>query len=213
MAGQLAHIMRLCRRARDNRLLAGADHNRRRAVARIGADDAVERWLRRHRDRGVDQPGVDLLAALDTLVEIVQHIARHRHLLGRAFQPDAVAAGSDIHPQPVLQRHQVAIILAEEHAQKLRLVEEKLDPAAVAGLGGNGLAAHAAPLRCVKKRGAFASRRARAERRLEQARESDGRGGIVGKSDRCGGPRTAGFWQRCVFARGVADGPHGRSSS
>ena len=80
----------------------------------VGADDAVEQRFGRHRDRRIDQPGVDLLAAPDAGVEIVQHVARERHLLRRPLQPDAVAARGDVHAQPVFQRHQVAVVLAEQ---------------------------------------------------------------------------------------------------
>src|SRR3546814_4514770 len=78
VADEFAHVMRLHRRARDDRLLARADHDRGRAIARFGADDAVEFGFGGHRDRGVDEAGVDLLTALDALVEIAQHIARQR---------------------------------------------------------------------------------------------------------------------------------------
>ena len=37
----------------------------RGAVALVGADDPAERRLGGHRDRGVDQPGVDIFAAPD----------------------------------------------------------------------------------------------------------------------------------------------------
>src|SRR3546814_6582279 len=47
------HIRNLRRRARNDRLLARADHHRRR-VADVVADDAGERQLRRHRDQSVD---------------------------------------------------------------------------------------------------------------------------------------------------------------
>jgi hypothetical protein len=108
-----------------------------------GAEDAVERGFGRHRDCGIDQTGVAILAALNTGVEIVQHVTGQRHLLGGTLQTDPVATRGDVHAQSIFQRDQIAVILAEQLRQHLRLVEAEFRPAAFTGLGGEGLAAHA----------------------------------------------------------------------
>ena len=134
--------MRLGGRTRHDRLLAGTDHDARLADA-VRADDAVERRLRAHRDRGIDEAGVDILAALHALVEILQHVTRHRDLFGGALQPDLVPPRGDIDAKAVFERDEVLVVLAEELDQQLRLVEQQFDAAAVTGLGGDGLTAHA----------------------------------------------------------------------
>jgi hypothetical protein len=141
---ELAHIMRLRDRARDDRLLARADHDRRRAAAarRIGGrcrssigslDIAIT----------PSTSPIDLLAADHAAVELLQHFAGMRDGLGRALDHHALAAGVDIDAQPLLEREQVRIIFAEELRQELGLVERRPRPGAVTGLGGDGLAAHA----------------------------------------------------------------------
>jgi hypothetical protein len=91
----------------------------------------------------IHQPGIHLLAARDPVVQVVEHIARHRYLFGRSFQAHAVPARRDVHAQPAFQRDQVPVILAEQLRQQLRLVEQHFHAASVADLRGNGLAAHA----------------------------------------------------------------------
>src|SRR3546814_2698408 len=123
--------------ARDDRLLARADHDRGRAIARFGADDAVEFGFGGHRDRGVDEAGVDLLTALDARVEIAQHIARQGDVFGRTFEADAIPARGDVDAEPAFERHQMLVILAEEDAEQLRLVERHLEAGTIARLGGD----------------------------------------------------------------------------
>ncbi|VXC42365.1 hypothetical protein SPHINGOT1_10124 [Sphingomonas sp. T1] len=141
---QLAHVVRLRRRARNDRLLARADHDRGgSAAAGIGADDPFEHGFVGHRDRGVDEAGVDILAALDPGIEIVEHVARLGDLFRGALQTNLVAARGDVHTKAVFERYQILVVLAEEPDEELGLVEQQLDSGAVTGLGGNGFTAHA----------------------------------------------------------------------
>jgi hypothetical protein len=100
------------------------------------ADDAVERRLRRHRDHRIDQPAVDLFAAFDPRINFGQHIARARRGFGLPFDLHAVAARRNINAEPVLDRHQITVKLAEQYAQKLGSLELHRQSDAVAGFGG-----------------------------------------------------------------------------
>jgi hypothetical protein len=91
----------------------------------------------------IESTAIDVLAADHPAVEFLQHLAGMGDGLGAALDHDALAAGMDVHAQPLLEHQQVRIIFAEELGQELRLVERHLDPGAVTRLGGDGLAAHA----------------------------------------------------------------------
>ncbi len=139
---QLPHIMRLIERARHDRLAPGADHDRRRGVAFL-ADDAVESRFARHGDYRVDQSGVDLLAADDARMEVVQHFARMGDGLRRALHLNPVTARGDVHAQPLFERQQVRIEFTEQAREQLGLVEAEFGAGTLAGTGGDRLAAHA----------------------------------------------------------------------
>mgnify|MGYP001372525650 CR=1 FL=1 len=73
------------------------------------------------------------------------HLARAGDRFGGPFDSHPVAARGDIDAQPLFEREQIRVIFAEQAGEELRLVERNLYPAAFAGLGGYGLAAHAIP--------------------------------------------------------------------
>ena len=124
LASQRAHIFDLHCTARNNRFLAGADHQPRRAIR--ARNNPFERGFGRHRDQRFDHAGIKLLPADQSLVHPLQHIAGARHWLGRSFDLHFVSARRDIDPQPILDLHQIGIKLAEQRAQNGRLVELQL---------------------------------------------------------------------------------------
>src|SRR5206468_738138 len=113
------------RRARYDRLLARADHDRRR-LGDVAADDAVEHRLGRHADHRLDRAGVDILALDDAVVEPGQHLAGAAGGFGLALDLHAIAARADIDAEPVLDRNQVLVIFAEQAAEQLRPIEQDL---------------------------------------------------------------------------------------
>ena len=144
MAAQRVHIADLAARARDDGFLARADHHRRRR-GDVRADDAVQRGFGGHGDDALDRARIDFLAADDAVVEAGQHVARAAGGLRLSLDHDLVASCADIDAQAILDRDQVAVIFAEQLAEQLGPVEDDLQTGAVAGLGGDGFAAHAAP--------------------------------------------------------------------
>ena len=134
VARQRFHIRRLHRRARDDRLLARADHHLGRR-GHFVVDDAVEAGLRGHAEHRLDRFGIDVMAAVEPVVEADQHVAGAGRGVGLAFDLHAVAARRDVHAKPVLDRDQVAVIVAEQRPEQIRLLELELQSGAV-GDGG-----------------------------------------------------------------------------
>ena len=126
VAGQRLHILSLDRRARDDRLLARADHDLGRRGDLV-VDDPVERGLRRHPDQRLDRRGIDVMPLVEPVVEPHQHVARARRRLGLALDHHAIAARRDMHPKPVLDRHQVAVVIPEQRPEQIGLVELQLE--------------------------------------------------------------------------------------
>ena len=78
------HVGRLDRRARDDGLLARADHHARR-LRHFLADDSVEVRLGGHADHGLDRRGIDVMALVEPVVEAEKHVAGAGGGVGLAF--------------------------------------------------------------------------------------------------------------------------------
>ena len=73
---------------------------------------------------------VDILTGIESAIEIDQHFARAGRAVGFALDLNAVAARGDIDAEPVLDRDQVAVILAEKRSEQIRLLELDLEAGA-----------------------------------------------------------------------------------
>ena len=62
--------------------------------------------------------------------------------LGDSLDLDLVSARGNVDAEPLLDRDQILVIFAEQAAEQLRLFEQDFEAGAIAGLGGNWLAAH-----------------------------------------------------------------------
>ena len=82
-------------------------------VGHLVGDDPIERGLVGHADHRLDRGGIDVLALVEPVVEADQYIAGTGGGVGLALDHHAVAARGDVHPEPVLDHHQVAVIVAE----------------------------------------------------------------------------------------------------
>ncbi|VVT12160.1 hypothetical protein ERY430_60200 [Erythrobacter sp. EC-HK427] len=148
-AGELAHIVGLHRAARRDRLLAGADHDRRSLG--IARDNAFQRRFIRHADQRIDRACIQFLARHQLFVHFDKHIARPRHIIRHALDHHPVPARGDIHAQPVFDLHQIGVKLPEERAEHSLFVKPDFDPCAprmvVAGFGmGDGGGVGAVPV-------------------------------------------------------------------
>ena len=121
-------------------------------------DDPVERRLARHGDDRVDRRGVDVMALVEPVVEADQHVAGAGRGFGLALDLHLVAARRDMDAEPVLDRDQMAVEIAEQRAEQIGLLEFELEPGAAGdhwrrrrrgrgGPSGGYLAGGAAPAR------------------------------------------------------------------
>ena len=127
------HVRRLHRRARDDRLLAGADHHPRRR-GDVLLDDPVEIGLRGHAEHRFDRFGVDVVALVEAVVEADQHVACARGGVGLALDLHPVAARRDMDAEPLLDRDQMAVVIAEQRPEQIGLLELDLEPGAAGSL-------------------------------------------------------------------------------
>ena len=90
-----------------------------------------------------DRLGVDVMAFVEPVVEAHQHLAGAGGVLGLALDLHLGAARGDIDAEPVLDRDQVAVELAEQRTEQVRLLELDLEAGAgTGGLGGDFLLRH-----------------------------------------------------------------------
>ena len=94
-----------------------------------------------HAEHGVDRFRVDILAVIQPIIQPDEHVPGARCSVGFAFDLDAIAAGGDVHPQPLLDGDQVPVIIAEQGSEQVWLVELKLKACAVRH-GGEVAARH-----------------------------------------------------------------------
>ena len=83
-----------------------------------------------------DRFGVDVLALVEPVVEADQHVAGAGRGVGLALDLHPVAARGDVHAEAVLDRDQVAVVLAEQRAEQVGLLELELEPGAAGIVGG-----------------------------------------------------------------------------
>ena len=77
------------------------------------------------------------MALVEPVVEPDQHVAGARRGIGLALDLDPVAARGDVDAEPLLDGDQVAVIIAEQRPEQIRLLELELEPGA-AGVVGDG---------------------------------------------------------------------------
>ena len=85
----------------------------------------------------LDRFGIDVLAAVEPVVEAGQHVTGAGGGVGLALDLDAVAARRNVHAQPLLDGDQMPVVIAEQRAEQVRLLELQLEPGAAAFIGGN----------------------------------------------------------------------------
>ena len=155
VAGQRFHVGGLDGRARDDGLLAGADHHLGRR-GHLVLDDPVEVRLGGHADDRFDRRGVDVMALVEAVVEADQDVAGAGRGVGLALDHDAVAARGDVHAEPAFDHHQMAVVVAEQRPEQIGLVELELEAGAVlvVGVDGGEVAAGHQAATCVGARGA-----------------------------------------------------------
>jgi hypothetical protein len=86
-----------------------------------------------HGDDRIDHAGVDVLTLVQAIVEALQHVAGAGGGFGLALDLHLGPARGDVNAKPVLDRDQVAVELAEQRAEEVRLGEFELDAGARAG--------------------------------------------------------------------------------
>ena len=97
--------------------------------------------------------GVDVMAFVEPVVEADQHLAGAGGVLGLALDLHLGAARGDIDAEPVLDRDQIAVELAEQRPEQVRLLELDLEPGAgTGGLGGAFFCAITRPSASVRRR-------------------------------------------------------------
>ena len=100
----------------------------------------------------LDRGGIDVLALVEPVVEADQHVAGAGRGVGLALDLHAVAARGDVHAEAVLDHDQVAVVIAEQRAEQIGLLELQLEPGAAVRHwrdGGEVAAGHqAATLPC-----------------------------------------------------------------
>src|SRR6185312_7850406 len=134
VAGERFHIRSLHRRARDDRLLACADHHARRG-GDFFLDDPVEIRLGGHAEHRLNRFGVDVMAVVEPVVETNQHVASPGRGIGVTLDLHAVAARSNVDSKPLLDGDQVTVVVAEQRAEQVRLLELDLEARAVGNRG------------------------------------------------------------------------------
>jgi hypothetical protein len=124
------HVGRLHRRARDDGLFARADHHSRRRGDFL-LDDPVEMRLGGHSEDCLDRLGVDVVAAVEPVVEADQHVARAGGGVRLTLDLDTIAARRDVDAEPLLDGDQVPVVVAEQRPEQVGLLELYLEPRAV----------------------------------------------------------------------------------
>ena len=99
------------------------------------ADDAVQRRFGRHGNHGFDCAIVDFLPGDDAVVEAGHYVTGAGGGFGLALDLQLVAARGDIDAEPVLDRDQILVILAEQRTQKMRLLERHFQARALGNVG------------------------------------------------------------------------------
>ena len=98
-------------------------------------DDPVEVRLRGHAEHGFDRFGVDVVAAIEPVVEADEDITCPRGGIRFALDLHAVPARGDVDAEPLLDGDQVAVIVAKQGAEQIRLLELELEARAVGDCG------------------------------------------------------------------------------
>ncbi len=91
-------------------------------------------------DRRIDLAEVDGEAALQPLIELVQHLARLGHGAGIAGDGDLIAARHQRDAEALLDAREMAVVLAEQHRQQPIVVELQDQGLGDAGRGHDGQA-------------------------------------------------------------------------
>ena len=93
-----------------------------------GSVEVEQRALRdREPDGALDVAGDQLVAALEPLVERVEHAPRLLAGVARALERDVVAALLGDHAEPVLDQREVLVVLAEQQRGEAVVVEGERD--------------------------------------------------------------------------------------
>ena len=107
-------------------------------------DDPVEVRLGGHAEHRLDRFGVDVVAADRAGCRGRQHVAGAGRGVGLALDLHAVAARGDVDAEPLLDRDQMPVVIAEQRPEQVGLVELQLEPGARLGNGGEVAAGHQA---------------------------------------------------------------------
>src|SRR3982751_4698580 len=126
VAGERLHVGGLHRRARDDRLLPSANHPPRPRDDLV-LDDPVETGLRGHAEHGLDRFRIDVVTLVEPIVETGKHVAGARCRVGLALDLDPIAPRRDMNTEPLLDRQEVPVVIAEQRAEEVRLVELDLE--------------------------------------------------------------------------------------
>ena len=78
------------------------------------------------------------MALVEPIVEAEQDVAGAGGGIGLALDHDAVAARGDVHAQAVLDHHQMAVVIAEQRAEEIGLLELELQAGAAGIVGADG---------------------------------------------------------------------------
>jgi hypothetical protein len=88
-----------------------------------------------HPEHGLHCLGIDIVALVKAVVEADEHVSGARSGVGIALDLNAVSARSDMDPKPLLDRDQVPVIVTEQGAKQVGLLEFDLEPGAVGNCG------------------------------------------------------------------------------
>ena len=126
MAFERPDIAVLCRRLRPHRTLAQIDLFEARACA--GRREVEQGALRdREPDGALDVAGNQFIAALEPLIEPLQHASRLLAGFARSHDGDLVSALVGYHPQAALDQGEILSVLAEQQRGEPVVVEGERD--------------------------------------------------------------------------------------